>query len=92
VPLAEAVAELLELSDLLDGQLRMRLAAFREGYELGGEAGYQAGYVDGILARKHAQHQLVEDLAVYLRRWDGRREDFGKPRPGDYPGRGGAAA
>lgn len=22
-----------------------------------------------------------------VRRWDGRREDFGKPRPGDFPGR-----
>ena len=27
-------------------------------------------------------------MDLNLRRWDGLRRDFGKPRPGDYHGRG----
>ena len=37
-PLCEVIGGLLELSDLLDGQLRQRLAAYREGYEHGRES------------------------------------------------------
>jgi hypothetical protein len=96
VPLRQAVTELLELSDLLDGQLRMRLAAFREGYELGLEVGYCGGHVDGVAHRKHAQQDVFEQLQVYVRRWELRgeprtRERFGDPHPDDYEGREGAA-
>ncbi len=96
LPLCEVIGGLLELSDLLDGQLRQRLAAYREGYQHGREEGYDAGYDDGIAERKRAQQDIVEALRVHARRWELRgepraRETFGRPHPGDYPGRKGAA-
>jgi hypothetical protein len=93
VPLCEVIGGLLELSDLLDGQLRQRLAAYREGYEHGREVGYDDGYDDGIAERKRVQQDMVEALKVHGRRWELRgeqraREAFGRPRPGDFAGRG----
>ena len=86
------VGGLLEYSDLLDGQLRQRLAAYRQGHEDGREVGYDAGYEDGIAERKRAQQDIVAALKVHARRWELRgepraRETFGKPHPGDYQGR-----
>jgi flagellar biosynthesis/type III secretory pathway protein FliH len=48
VPLRQAVAELLELSDLLDAGLRLRLDAYREGYAEGLKAGYERGYAQAV--------------------------------------------
>jgi hypothetical protein len=76
----------LRLSDERDLHLRLRLDTWREAYQLGRRDGYDRGYVDGIEARKHAQHLLVDIIGVHLLRWDGLRADFGKPRPGDYLG------
>ena len=63
-------------------------ASWRDGYRAGRGDGYDRGYADGAAARKHAQHQLADAVDLNLRRWDGLRRDFGKPRPGDYHGRG----
>ena len=83
-----AVRRLLALSDERDLHLKLRLAAWRDGHRAGYADGYDRGYADGAGARKHAQHALVDAVALNLRRWDGLRRDFGKPRPGDRPGRG----
>lgn len=90
------IGSLIELSDLLDDQLAERLKAYRVGYEHGRGVGYDQGYDDGIAERKRVQQDLVEALKVHGRRWVLRgepraRETFGKPHPGDYPGRKGAA-
>ncbi len=94
-PLHEVVDGLLDYSDLLDGLLRLRLAAYREGYETGRNAGYAQGYADGVLDRKHAQRDLLQGLQVHARRWGVRgearsRETFGRPHPDDFTGRGAA--
>jgi hypothetical protein len=80
--------EVLALSGERDLWLRRVLDASREGYRRGYSDGYDRGYADGAAARKHAQHALADAVALNLRRWDGLRRDFGKPRPGDYHGRG----
>lgn len=70
--------------------------AFRDGYALGYGAGLEVGRIrlDHELVeqdRRHADH--IRGIAnspryaeLEARRWDGRREDFGQPRPGDHPG------
>jgi hypothetical protein len=85
----QVVADLIALSDERDLELRRRLEAWREGWRAAeahlGEQ-YEAGYVDGLLARKRIQHAGVRQLQLETLRWDGPREDFGRPRPGDYAG------
>jgi hypothetical protein len=72
------------------------LGAWREGWEAGAQAragDYSRGYADGILARKHLEHDAVEAARIELARWGpGGREHFADPRPGDFPGRGVIAA
>lgn len=80
----------LALSDERDLHLRRILAAWREGYRVGGLAhadDYARGLVDGALARKRAEHDLVELARLDIARWgpDG-RERFADPRPGEYTG------
>lgn len=91
-----APGELLELSAERDQWERWAHAMWREGWQAAERAhadDYNRGYVDGILARKHAQHDLVEATRIDVLRWGpSGREHFGDPRPGDYPGWGGAAA
>jgi hypothetical protein len=100
VPLSSAVAGLLARSDLIDKTLRLRLAAYREGYQAGHERGYQSGYAacDSELRRSWyaATHPIavsgVPHEELERRRWGpGGRAGAGDPRPGDYPGRDGAA-
>ena len=60
-------------------------------------SGYERGQVDGYLLAvadfKAFQHGAVRDAELERRRWGpGGRERFADPRPGDYPGRGSAAA
>ena len=89
---------LLEVSDLLDDQLRERLQAFREGWraaELAHADDYDLGYVAGLLRRKHLEHNAVDVAKVYARRWELRgeprtRRTFGQPHPDDFAGRGAA--
>jgi hypothetical protein len=86
-------AELLELSDERDWWERRLAAAERAAYQRGQADGYDRGYVDGIAERKHEQQSMVEALQVFARRWEMRgqqraRDTFGRPHPGDYPGRG----
>jgi hypothetical protein len=83
----DGLAALLALSDERDLWLRRVLAAWRDGHRDGYRRGYDRGYLDGIKARKHAEHLLVDVIGAHLARWDGLRADFGKPRPGDYTGR-----
>jgi hypothetical protein len=89
---------LLELSDERDQWHDLILAAYRDGYRVaeGAHAGdYGRGYADGVLDRKHAQHDLVEAATVYSRRWELRgeprtRKTFGQPHPEDFTGKGAA--
>jgi len=76
-PPAEAAAAVLELSALMDAQLALRLAAFREGWQAAWQArasDYHRGYIDGLLRRKHAEHEAADALRLYLRRWELRGE------------------
>jgi hypothetical protein len=57
------------------------------------ERGLAEGYVLAVADFKAHQHGIVRDAELDLRRWGpGGRERFADPRPGDYPGRGTAAA
>lgn len=93
-------AAALELSDERDEHLRLRLAAFRDGWQAAEQAhadDYALGYVDGLLRRKHLEHDAVAAAQLEVRRWTVHgeprtRETFSLPHPDDYPGRGGAAA
>ena len=83
------IATVLALSDERDQQLTLRLAAWREGYAAAAAQftdHYERGWADAALALKAAQHEVVSDLALELRRWDGLRERFADPRRGDFPG------
>lgn len=88
------IASLLDLSDERDRQLKLRRAAFREGWRAAEAAhadDYSRGYHDGVLRRKHAEHEAVEALRLYLRRWELRggrrtRATFAEPHPDDFTG------
>ena len=80
------IAYVLADSDRADRELALRLEAWRDGWRaacqhLGDR--YEEGFADGLLYRKQLEHATVAELRGELARWDGRREDFGKPRPGD---------
>jgi hypothetical protein len=101
VPLRQAADELLEQSDLLDGQLRMRLQAYRDGYDHGYEAGYSAGREDLAADMDAAWNAIARPISrinpgLIRRRWSVRGEPrdraaFSEPHPHDYQGREGAA-
>jgi hypothetical protein len=99
-PLAEAISGLLEQSDLLDDQLRLRLAAYQRGYECGHEAGFAEGRQDMADELAEAWNRIARPISridpeFMRRRWSVRgdlrdREEFGQPAPGDFKGRGAA--
>jgi hypothetical protein len=100
VPLAEAVAELVETSNLLDLSLKLRLAAYRKGYGHGYERGVDDGRRQAETEAERAWYAATHPIAIggiphdelERRRWGpGGRARAGDPRPGDYPGRDGAA-
>jgi hypothetical protein len=100
VPLAEAVAELVDQSNLLDLSLKLRLAAWREGFAFGYERGVDDGRRQAEAEQERAWYAAVHPIAIggvpfavlELRRWGpGGRPRAGDPRPGDYPGQDGAA-
>lgn len=64
-------------------------AGYRTGFETGTEVGY--GQAETDMERAWAEvaarvRGFASDLDLERRRWGGPREDFGKPRPGDYLG------
>ncbi|MEO3859467.1 hypothetical protein [Acrocarpospora sp. B8E8] len=90
----ELLALMAALVADLDGQHRSEQAAYERGYRDGHQTGWDTGHAHAheelaaswrVLAahiRNHAStptHTALETV-----RWDGRREDFGKPRPSDY--------
>lgn len=91
------VEELVRLLlDRIARQAEADEAAFREAYRLGFESGVAVGrqqLSDELveLDRRRAEYvDRIVDRSPYAelerRRWDGRREDFGRPRPGDFTG------
>jgi hypothetical protein len=58
----------LRLSDERDLWLARVYRTWREAYALGRAHGYEHGYLDGIAARKHAQHLLVDVIGTHLGR------------------------
>jgi hypothetical protein len=98
VPLAEAVTDLLERSDMLDTQLSLRLAAFREGWAARGAAdgdAYERGFAAGVMSVKRAQHDAARLVEFEAKRWAVRgekrsRTGFGRAHKDDYQGLGGA--
>lgn len=93
--LAQAAAALINATG---DQGQADLAAFRDAYRLGFEAGWEVGrmQLDHELTEQdrrrteyiHGLSRLPSYAELERKRWDGRREDFGKPRPGDFPGFG----
>jgi len=87
---ATSVAEVLDRSAERDRYEQRILGAWREGFaagELAHADDYAAGFHDGALARKHAQHDLVEMARLDAARWGPLgREHFGDQQPGDYQG------
>jgi hypothetical protein len=94
------IAELFGRSGERDLQLRLRLAAWREGWRACQDAMgdvYEAGFTAGIAAYKAAQHDAVRLVELDARRWELRgeprtRSGFARPHPDDYPGQRGKGA
>ena len=90
--------EAQRLINQLDAILGNREALFRTAYEMGFNAGRDVGYAqakheeeqDWAALTAHVQSLGTSDAKTHtemeLRRWGGPRADYGKPRPGDYPG------
>ena len=85
---------ILAMSDERDQALARILAAHREGYYAAWQDGadrYNAGFYDGAIRRKHAEHDVVGAQRVENARWELRgehrtRETFADPHPDDYKG------
>ena len=100
VPLALAVAELLELSDERDRWMDRLGDEYRLGWKLGYEAGAREGYEAGGRLLEAGWPSIVKPLSgtalaeLQERRWGpGGRARFGEPRPGDrFPRRQEGAA
>ena len=97
VPLSEAIAELIALSDERDLWLRWLLAAQRQAYEAGTAGGFAEGWAECEWDHALSWHQLAGQVArsgdLEHKRWGpGGRARFGDPRPSDFPGWGGDAA
>ena len=86
-------ADLLALSNERDQWQARIQQAWEDGYAAAERAhadDYRRGQINGALARKRAQHDIVELARLDVARWgpDG-REHYADPRPGDYEGTGG---
>lgn len=84
------------LADSAERERSIADAMWSAGYAAGLDAGTEIGrdQAEAEMARAWAPvaesvRRLGRSLTreeLELRRWDGRREDFGRPRPGDHPG------
>jgi hypothetical protein len=94
-PVAEAIAE----ADHAEAETTYRLNLARDMYQLGQQAGYDAGRRAAEADEAAAWRQLHNDMRglasspshaeLQEQRWGpGGREHFADPRPGDFPGRG----
>ena len=92
-------AALLAVSRERDLQLRLRLAAWREGYRAGWEHGWRAGYEAADCDQAASWAEVAKPKArssgrdLERRRWAVRgeprtRAEFGQPDPADHPGQG----
>ncbi len=91
--LGRLIAALLDVIDH-ETELRIRCSWYGDGWraaELAHADDYERGFVDGCMAVKRAQHDAHRLVELETARWGGLREDFGKLRHGDFPGRGEAA-
>jgi hypothetical protein len=95
--MTEAIRAWMRVWDRRQLGLQRRLDAWRNGWracEVQLCNAYEAGYADGAMALKRAQHDTVallrDELAIAAAdetRWGpGGRERFGGPRPGDHQG------
>jgi hypothetical protein len=80
------VRDLLKISDLLDASLALRLAAYREGFQLGREHGYREGYAAAHAELEASYHQLAHNVIrgesfaeLERRRGSGGRAHFSDP-------------
>ncbi len=86
--------DVLQVSDQMDTQLRLRLAAWSEGFAVGELAhadDYERGFLDGCMAVKRAQHDAVRLVSDDALRWTVRgerrtRQTFARPHPDDFRG------
>lgn len=86
----ETARSVLDCASQCEREYQLWEFGWREGFTAGRASrasDYEAGFNDAILAIKAAQHGVVRDIRQHLVTWDGLRTDFGKPRPGDFPGR-----
>ncbi|TDD35264.1 hypothetical protein E1287_14225 [Actinomadura sp. KC06] len=84
------------LADSADRERAIFETAWSAGYAAGFDAGTEIGYDCAEAQMAEAWAPVAESVRrlgrtlnhaeLELRRWDGRREEFGKPRPGDYMG------
>ena len=91
--------EWLILSDERALHHRLRLAVWRDGYQVGEQVGYRRGFNDSERERDELWHVAARPIARGLpydeqerRRWRLRgeertREMFGQPHPDDFRGR-----
>ncbi|MGW0071582.1 hypothetical protein ACWDUI_29425 [Streptosporangium sandarakinum] len=95
--LADLAEQLRALLADLDGQAREVAGAYRDGYRDGYATGYDLGRAHAEQEMAEQWRQLAAMVRAHGRtrahaeqervRWGGCRKDFGKPRPGDFPGR-----
>ncbi len=87
-------AYVLAEADRIERETAWQLAAWRDGWracEIHHGDAYEAGFADGIMAVKRAQHDAYRLTQTDVARWGrGGREHFADPRPGDFRGRGAA--
>lgn len=94
--LPDALRIAAELVNAIGDKAAADAAAFCDAYRLGFEAGVEVGRQardHELMAEDARLSEHIHDIAqikpyaeLERIRWDGRREDFGRPRPGDFPG------
>jgi hypothetical protein len=87
-PTAEAVAELLALSDERDRYECRILAAWRDGFrcgELAHEFDYDLGVDHGIQGYKRATKEIMETARRQIQRYGPASRQFTDPSPLDVP-------
>lgn len=85
VVLADAFIGLIDYSDAMDVQLRLRMADARAEYDRGYQAGDQAGYLRAVAEHKAVQRDLQRGWAELSEL--AKRRRLPARRPGDFPGR-----